>query len=90
MWLRFIIGMIAIYVIYRLSKRLLMSLGSKERIQTGANRPGNVGRIGEELVEDPYCHTYVPITNAVEATENGKKIFFCSQDCMKAYLKARS
>jgi len=41
----------------------------------------------QELVKDPQCQTYVPISNAVSARIRGREVFFCSQDCMDQYLR---
>ncbi len=88
MLVRFIFAVIIIYILFRVARRLFLAFSPKERIPSESGSASNPARIGEELVEDPYCHTYVPITSAVEAAENGKKIFFCSRECQKEYMKA--
>lgn len=40
----------------------------------------------EDLVEDPYCHTYVPLSQAYKGTIEGQTIFFCSQTCFEKYI----
>lgn len=39
----------------------------------------------EELVLDPVCGSYVPVSSAVEATAGGKKVHFCSEECRDRY-----
>ncbi|MBF0280267.1 MAG: hypothetical protein HQM13_20890 [SAR324 cluster bacterium] len=39
----------------------------------------------DELVEDPFCHTFVAEHNAVSKIFHGKKEFFCSQECASKY-----
>jgi YHS domain-containing protein len=40
---------------------------------------------GEDLVEDPQCHTYVPVTEAFKADVDGKTLYFCSKECYKKF-----
>jgi YHS domain-containing protein len=36
---------------------------------------------GEDLVEDPVCHTYVPKSQAYKREISGKDYYFCSKQC---------
>ena len=44
---------------------------------------------GEDLVEDPYCHTYVPLSSAYKVSLDGKTAYFCSQKCFEMYRKTQ-
>lgn len=44
---------------------------------------------GEEMVQDPQCGTYVPISLAVEKVIDGRKVYFCSEECREAYNPPR-
>jgi uncharacterized protein len=44
---------------------------------------------GEEMVQDPQCGTYVPISLAVEKKIDGRKVYFCSKECRDAYHPPR-
>jgi len=82
MILRWVIGMIVIYLLYRLIRKSSPAVGGKPgsaRIQTPAD--------GEELVEDPLCHTYVPLSQAFRTEIDGKAVYFCSQKCLEQYGK---
>jgi len=37
------------------------------------------------LVEDPYCHTYVPISDAYSVSLDGKTVYFCCKECFEKY-----
>ncbi len=89
--IRLILAVILFYVLYRLIKGLVLFLFPKERVEKDRPRQadGPVERIGEELVEDAWCHTYVPITTALTLRENGRTLFFCSKECMKHYKNDR-
>jgi YHS domain-containing protein len=41
----------------------------------------------EELVQDPYCQTYVPKASAVKKRIAGKDCYFCNPECLRKYLE---
>jgi len=41
----------------------------------------------EELVQDPYCQTYVPKGSAVKKRIAGKDCYFCNSECLRKYLE---
>ena len=80
MILRWVIGIIVIYLLYKLIRKSFPAVGGKPgsaRIQTPA--------VSEELVEDPLCHTYVPIGDACLTQIDGKTVYFCSLKCLEQY-----
>jgi len=36
---------------------------------------------GEDLVEDPVCHIYVPLSQAYKKQISGRDYYFCSKKC---------
>jgi len=70
--LRLVFFFIIIYIIYSALKPLLR----------GRQKPASSAQRGEEMVLDPQCQTYVPISEAV--SRQGK--FFCSEECAQRYL----
>jgi YHS domain-containing protein len=44
----------------------------------------------EELVQDPYCQTYIPKRSAVKKRIAGKDCYFCNPDCLRKYLEKTS
>jgi YHS domain-containing protein len=81
MILRLVIGIIVVYLLFKLFKAW-KALG-------GASKP-DVPAVGEDLVEDPLCHTYVPVSHAVQAAVDGKIVYFCSQKCLEQYQENRN
>ena len=82
MILKLVIGIIVIYLLYRMIHKSFPAASGKPgstRIQTPA--------VGEELVEDPLCHTYVPLSQAFRTEIDGKTVYFCSQKCLEQYGK---
>ncbi len=79
---RLVIGIAILYLIYKIVR--MVKSGSKR--QSGAlGKP----RPGEDLVEDPLCHTYIPVSNAWKATVDGKTLYFCSRKCLDRYNEQR-
>ncbi len=80
MALKFVILIIVFYLLFRLFKKGSPKVGRSDdhgRFQKSVT--------GEELVEDPVCHTYIPVSNAVKLEKEGKTIYFCSQKCLEKY-----
>ena len=47
--------------------------------------PGH--EIGDEMVKDPVCLTFIPKSIAIQKTFNGKKLYFCSEECASKFLE---
>ena len=41
----------------------------------------------EELVQDPYCQTYIPKKSAVKKRIAGRDCYFCNPECLGKYLE---
>lgn len=80
MILRLIIGVVVVYLLYKLVKGWLVFRSSPKTDLPAA---------GEDLVEDPLCHTYVPVSNALKAEIAGKTVYFCSRKCLELYKEQR-
>jgi YHS domain-containing protein len=42
---------------------------------------------GDEMVQDPQCKVYVPLSRALERKVGGQTLYFCSEDCARKYVK---
>jgi YHS domain-containing protein len=80
MILRLIISVVVIYLLYKLVKGWLAFRSSPKTDLPAA---------GEDLVEDPLCHTYVPVSNALKSEFAGKTVYFCSRKCLELYKEQR-
>ena len=71
---RLIIFGILAYFVYRLFKNLL---------GTGARMSGQKsnGNAVSEMVQDPFCKTYIPRNEARRIVLDGKEFYFCSEEC---------
>jgi YHS domain-containing protein len=78
MLIKVLIGVIFIYLFYKLVS------GWKK--VTGPSR-NNLPAAGEDLVEDPLCHTYLPVSHACRLSIEGKTLYFCSRKCLETYTE---
>jgi len=85
--MRFLIIIFFAYLAYQFLKGLLNTKGGHHGQQPKVRRSSPTA--GEELVEDPYCHTYVPISDACKTNFDGKIFYFCSKKCQEAYNTSR-
>ena len=85
--IRFVIMCGIIYGIYRLIKWIIFA----PRIKANDLREHQTSEIkGEDLIEDPFCHTYVPLSQAHKVLIDGQAVYFCSQKCFEKYIGSNS
>jgi uncharacterized protein len=48
------------------------------------------GKEEEEMVQDPVCGCYLPKSQSIAFTFQGKTFFFCSQECFQKYQASNS
>jgi len=77
---RIIIIGIVLILAYLLLKKFLFPPG-----RIGERRRDDKKLKGEELVEDPHCHTYVPVSEAYRVSADGKTLYCCSKECYKKF-----
>ncbi len=81
MLIRLIVYIIIVYFIYKLFKILKKS--KIEKSNHDQFQPEKTA--GEDLIEDPVCHTYIPLSQAYKKTISGKDYYFCSKQCSEKY-----
>jgi len=79
--MRFFVFIILIYLLYKIiiTFRQLKS-AKNENYQFKSS-----SAVGEDLVEDPICHTYVPVSQAFKKEISGNNYYFCSKQCSEKY-----
>ena len=70
---RLIILVILAYVLYRVVKKVFYPDRKIER--------GGAGGAIDEMVQDPFCKTYIPRRESVRRIIEGQEHRFCSDDC---------
>ncbi len=81
MFLKFIIFAIIGYVLFRLMKGVF---GPGQELKRGPN-----GGVIDEMVQDPFCKTYIPKRESVKRVIGGEPHFFCSSECADKYEAER-
>ena len=76
MIVRGIIYLVLIIMAVRIFKSIRASMGGKEKAAAS---------LGEEMVKDPNCETYIPKADAIKKKVGGEALFFCSQKCLDEY-----
>jgi uncharacterized protein len=83
MLIRYLIYFILLYVIYK----IIRTIRQTKPFVVHSNQYRSTAAAGEELVEDPYCHTYIPISQACQKEIAGKEHYFCSKECLEKYIR---
>jgi YHS domain-containing protein len=79
--IRFLVFIILIYLLYKIFKtirQLRLAKVNNYRFKSSSAR-------GEDLVEDPACHTYIPLSQAYRKEMSGSTYYFCSKRCCEKY-----
>ncbi len=81
MLLRLIVALVLIFLLYRAGRWLVSYLNQKN-----ISPPGKIPPIArEDLVEDPNCKTYIPLSSAIREEVDGKILYFCGRQCRDEY-----
>jgi YHS domain-containing protein len=86
---RLILILVLAFLLYRLVRFLL-------RLPGGAVKPSIPPRAGgsppksEDMVKDPCCGVYIPVSEAKCLVVEGKRLYFCSNACMETFRKGRN
>ncbi len=86
MLIRFIIFLVLTYLLYRIIKYFRKQKSVKMNAYQSKVPPS----AGEDLVEDPACHTYIPVSQSYKKEIAGKTYYFCSKECCQSYLSEKS
>ncbi len=81
--IRFILFTILFFILYHVLLNLLKVILPPRKRTNQESEP-------EELVQDPYCKTYIPKRSALRKRIAGKDYYFCNRKCLRGYLKSES
>lgn len=77
MLIRWLIWVLIVYIGYRVIKSLLSSTAGQGKVKSSDR--------GDETVQDPVCGIYVDREDAVVGVLEGKRLYFCSMDCLDKF-----
>ncbi len=78
--LRFILILILLLVLYYVLHLLIKDMPSGRKRRSRSPE-------AEELVQDPYCQTYIPKRTALRKRIAGRDYYFCNQECLTNFLR---
>jgi YHS domain-containing protein len=76
----FILFLLLLYVIVRHLMKDMFIQGKKLNRQVEP----------EELVQDPYCQTYIQKRTAVRKRVGGRDYYFCDKECLRKFLEQKT
>ena len=62
----------------------------RELTGRGSASSGDHKGEGEEMVRDPQCGVYVPVSSALKKKIKGEEVYFCSRECGEEYGKTKT
>lgn len=82
MFFRVLVFLILIILLYRIIKSMRQNKMARGNSSQVVSSPAS----GEDLVEDPACHTYIPISQAYRKEISGRPYYFCGKQCYEKYM----
>lgn len=79
--MRLLIFIFLAYLLYRVLRGFFRSGRKVEKTRNGG--------IIDEMVQDPFCKTYIPLRDARRKVIDGREYFFCSEECANSFKKER-
>jgi len=85
--MKFLFYILLGYLIYMILKG---RFGSKRRVQQGrghaTSAPPKPAREEEEMVQDPVCKSYVPMSEALKVRSRRGVVYFCGPECKEKFF----
>jgi len=86
-----IIRILVILFLIRIVLRFLYGLGGRANAPRPASKPTPPAtREGGQLVRDPNCGTYVPMSRALREGSGDNAVYFCSEACRNAWAARKA
>jgi YHS domain-containing protein len=82
---RLLAAIVIFYLLYRIARWLFLSTAKTSEPIPNQQTPA----ITEDLVEDPCCHSYLPVSQAYQAPIDGKTEYFCSEKCYRSFAEGK-
>ncbi|GMT42165.1 MAG: hypothetical protein IEMM0002_0576 [bacterium] len=73
-----------LWMCYRLVKSAIKKALGGIAASAFARSRGDQKQVAD-MVRDPVCGSYVSTDHAVVSDIGGKRVYFCSEDCLKSY-----
>jgi YHS domain-containing protein len=80
--IRILLFAAVIYLLFKLINTVKQLKSDKNENSQSKSSSGK----GEDLVEDPVCHTHIPVSQAYKREIAGKDYCFCSKECSDKFI----
>jgi len=80
---RFVLFVLLLLLLYAILHYLIKDIFIQRRKLNRQIEP-------EELVQDPYCQTYIPKRSAVRKRVGGRDYYFCNKECLRKFLEQKT
>ena len=77
--MRILIYAVLAYLLYRILGRFFGWFSNLKKTES-------CGSI-DEMVQDPFCKTYIPLRDAKRKIIDGREYFFCCRECAEKFEK---
>lgn len=83
-----IILLIIFFAIRFLRKSLAKKYQKPAESRGSSAQPSKEAPSGEEMVLDPVCNSYIPVSTAISSNAGGHIEYFCSEECRERFLRS--
>jgi YHS domain-containing protein len=80
---RLILFVLLLLLLYTILRFLIKDIFVQRKKFNGKFEP-------EELIQDPYCQTYIPKRTAVRKRVGGRDYYFCNRECLRKFLEKKA
>jgi YHS domain-containing protein len=80
---RYILFALLLLLLYAILRRLINGIFIQGKKLNRQLEP-------EELVQDPYCQTYIQKRTAVRKRVGGRDYYFCDNECLRKFLEKKT
>ena len=85
-----LIRLLALLALLWTGKQVLKHVSSVLTPHREDQQSSQGGDMGDDMVKDPVCQTYIPKSIAVQKTLHGKNVYFCSEECASKFIEQQS
>ncbi|NLN39860.1 MAG: hypothetical protein GX155_09735 [Smithella sp.] len=85
-----IVKIAALLVLLYIAYKVLVIFRRMKSADATAYRANSTPSQGEDLVQDPFCKTYVPKSQAYVRQIEGHNTYFCTLECCEKYLEVKN
>lgn len=87
--MKFLFYILAGYLVYMILKGRLGQKGRRPGSTSNTAAPEPPLRDEEEMVQDPVCESYVPMSDALKVRSRRGVVYFCGPECKEKFFAGK-